>query len=73
MARSFEQEFCCTESGLHVDMVRNTRGTDALEKPKAKGDQFDGLEKGGKPKGKKDHVRKKAWRPKTKTGCITCR
>lgn len=22
---------------------------------------------------KKEHVRKKAWRPKTKTGCVTCR
>jgi len=24
-------------------------------------------------KGKKEHIRKKAWRPKTKTGCVTCR
>jgi hypothetical protein len=54
-------------------MVRNTRGTVALEKPKAKANNVNGSEKGETPKGKKDHVRKKAWRPKTKTGCITCR
>jgi len=30
-------------------------------------------EKPKKSKGKKEHVRKKVWRPKTKTGCITCR
>lgn len=29
-------------------------------------------EKSEKAKGKV-HVRKKAWRPKTKTGCVTCR
>ncbi|KAF2867370.1 hypothetical protein BDV95DRAFT_582020 [Massariosphaeria phaeospora] len=28
---------------------------------------------GNAPTGKKDYVRKKIWRPKTKTGCITCR
>ncbi|PVI01507.1 hypothetical protein DM02DRAFT_613565 [Periconia macrospinosa] len=32
----------------------------------------DGSKKGEK-KAKKEHVRKKAWKPKTKTGCMTCR
>ncbi|KAF2677407.1 hypothetical protein K458DRAFT_319508, partial [Lentithecium fluviatile CBS 122367] len=28
---------------------------------------------GGKGNRKKEHIRKKLWRPKTKTGCLTCR
>ncbi|KAF1966365.1 hypothetical protein BU23DRAFT_518131 [Bimuria novae-zelandiae CBS 107.79] len=56
-------------------MVKNSRATAAVEQTKAidenESDSFS--VKPEKRKGKKDHVRKKAWRPKTKTGCITCR
>ncbi|KAJ4290511.1 hypothetical protein N0V90_010728 [Kalmusia sp. IMI 367209] len=53
-------------------MVRNTRATAALEKPKVD-EKADSDDKPERSKGKKEHIRKKAWRPKTKTGCVTCR
>ncbi|KAL5371957.1 hypothetical protein DPSP01_013872 [Paraphaeosphaeria sporulosa] len=59
-------------------MTRSTRSaaaaTAAIENPSAVdavGNEKK-IEKSEKTKSK-EHVRKKAWRPKTKTGCITCR
>lgn len=53
-------------------MARNTRATAAMEKMKTD-EKVDSDAKSEKSKEKKGHIRKKAWRPKTKTGCVTCR
>jgi hypothetical protein len=51
------------DGGSEKGRVVEEKGTDDGRKTKKK-----------KKKGeKKEHVRKKAWKPKTKTGCKTCR
>ena len=60
------------KSGTRNDMAKDNSTGAEIEKAKAVA-KTEGDEKTEKSKGKKEHVRKKAWRPKTKTGCQTCR